>query len=113
MNKAVLKEKAEDVLRHDLLPGERITASSVVACDPSRWAAALLLPVALALIVAGLANWLGSVSATPVVALALPVLGLGIQVLPRPTYVAVTDQRLIRSRMSRLRLPKIVRKSSL
>jgi hypothetical protein len=43
------------------------------------------------------------VSATPVVAVALPVLGLGIQVLPRPMYVAVSDQRLICSRMSRLR----------
>jgi hypothetical protein len=97
------KAKAADVLRHDLLPGERITASSAVASDPSRWAAVLMLPVALALAATGLATWLGSLPATPVVGVALPVLALGFQFLPRRMYIALTDQRLICRRISRLR----------
>jgi hypothetical protein len=82
MNKVLLKEKAEDVLRHDLLSGERITVSSVVASDPSRWAAALLLPVSLALIAAGLANWFGSLPGTSVIAIALPVLDWALRSFP-------------------------------
>jgi hypothetical protein len=35
--------------------------------------------------------------------MALPALGLGVQFLPRPMYVVVTDRRLICSRVSRFR----------
>jgi len=59
--------------------------------------------LAVALTTAGLVSLLGRLSAGPVIAIVLPVLGLGIQLLPRPMYVVVTDRRLICSRMSRLR----------
>jgi hypothetical protein len=105
VNRVTLNRRAEEALRHDLQPGERIAVGSAVASDPSRWGAAALLTVALALTVAGLANLLGLLGplpAGPFIALA-PVLGLGIQFLPRPMYVAVTDRRLICCRLSRLR----------
>jgi hypothetical protein len=41
--------------------------------------------------------------AEPVITIVLPILGLGIQFLPRRMYVAVTNRRLICTRMSRLR----------
>jgi hypothetical protein len=103
VNKVVLRQQAEDGLRHDLQPGERIAAGSAVTSDPSRWGAAVLPVVALALIAASLASLLGPWPASPVVALALPVLGLGVQFLPRPMYLVVTDRRLIGCRVSRLR----------
>ncbi len=86
MNRVTLNRRAEEALRHDLQPGERIAVGSAVASDPSRWGAAALLTVALALTVAGLANLLGLLGplpAGPFIALA-PVLGLGIQFLPPP-----------------------------
>jgi hypothetical protein len=103
VNKVVLRQQAEDGLRQDLQPGERIAAGSAVTSDPSRWGAAVLLVVSLALIAASLASLLGPLPASPVVALALPVLGLGVQFLPRPMYLVVTDRRLIGCRVSRLR----------
>jgi hypothetical protein len=103
VNRVALKRRAEETLRHDLQPGERIAAGSAVTSDPSRWGAAALLVAALALTAAGLASLLGRLPADPVSALALPVLGLGIQFLPRPMYIAVTDRQLICYRLSRLR----------
>lgn len=103
MNRVALKRQAEEALRHDLQPGERIAAGSAVTSSPSRWGAAAMLAVALTVTGAGLASLLGLMTAGPVIALALPVLGLGIQFLPRPMYVAVTDRRLICCRLSRLR----------
>jgi hypothetical protein len=103
VNKVVLRQQAEDGLRHDLQPGEHIAAGSAVTSDPSRWGVAVLLVVALALLAASLLSLLGPWQASPVVAVAVPVLGLGIQFLPRPMYLVVTDRRLIGSRMSRLR----------
>jgi hypothetical protein len=103
VNKVVLRQQAEDGLRQDLQPGERIAAGSAVTSHPSRWGAAVLLVVSLALIAASLASLLGPLPASPVVALALPVLGLGVQFLPRPMYLVVTDRRLIGCRVSRLR----------
>ena len=103
MNRALLKRRAAEALRHDLQPGERIVADSAVTSDPSRWAAAVLLTVAVALTAAGLVSLLSPPAAGPVFAIGLPVLGLGIQFLPRPMYVAVTDRRLICIRVSRLR----------
>ncbi len=89
-------------LRHDLQPGERIAAGLAVTSDPSRWGVAVLLAVALALTAASLVSLLGPLNASPVIVLALPGLGLGMQFLPRPMYVAVTDRRLICIRISRL-----------
>ena len=56
MNRVALNRRAEEALRRDLQPGERIAVGSAVASDPSRWGAAVLLPVALALTAAGLAT---------------------------------------------------------
>lgn len=103
VNKVVLRQQAEDRLRHDLQPGERIAAGSAVTSDPSRWGVGVMLVVALALIAAGLLSLLGPLPASPVVGLAPLVLGLGAQFLPRPMYLVVTDRRLICSRVSRLR----------
>lgn len=103
MNRVALKRQAEEALRHDLQPGERIAVGSAVTSDPSRWAAAALIAAALAEGAAGLASLLGPLSAGPVIVLTLPVLGLGVQFLLRPMYVAVTDRRMICYRLSRLR----------
>ena len=43
MNKVVLRQQAEDRLRHDLQQGERIAAGSAVTSDPSRWGAGVVL----------------------------------------------------------------------
>jgi len=105
VKRVALNRRAEEALSRDLQPGERIAVGSAVASNPSRWGAAVLLPLALALTAAGLANLLGlsgPLPAGPFIALT-PVLGLGIQFLPRPMYVAVTDRRLICCRLSRLR----------
>jgi hypothetical protein len=103
VNKVALRQQAADRLRHDLQQGERIAVGSAVTSDPSRWGAGVVLVVALALIAAGLLSLLGPLPASPVIGLALPVLGLGVQFLPRPVYLVVTDRRLICSRVSRLR----------
>jgi hypothetical protein len=103
MNKVVLEQKAEDELRRDLLPGEQVAVGSIVTSDPSRWGAAVLAAVSLALVVVGLLSWFGPLSGGPFVAAVLPALGLGVQFLPRPMYVAVTDRRLICRRVSRFR----------
>ncbi|HTW03355.1 MAG TPA: hypothetical protein VMF87_23835 [Streptosporangiaceae bacterium] len=102
MNKMVLEQKAEDELRRDLLPGEQVAVGSIVTSDPSRWGAAVLAAVSLALVVVGLLTLLGPLSGGPFMAVAPFALGLGV-FLPRPMYVAVTDRRLICSRMSRFR----------
>jgi hypothetical protein len=103
VNRVALKRQAEEALRHDLQPGERFAVGSAATSDPSRWAVAAFLAVALAEVAAGLASLLGPLSAGPVMVLPLPVLGLGTQFLLRPVYVAVTDRRMICYRVSRLR----------
>jgi hypothetical protein len=103
VNRVALRRRAEEALRDGLQPGERIAAGAAVTSDPSRWGAAALLVAALTVTAAGLASLLGPLPAGPVSALALPVLGLGIQFLPRPMYIAVTDRQLICCRLSRLR----------
>jgi hypothetical protein len=101
-----IRRQAEDALRHELQPGEHIAAGTPAISGPSRWGMAALLAAALALVAAGLVNLLGPQPGLlpdgPVIG-ALPLLGLGIQFLPRPVYVAVTERRLICCRLSRLR----------
>lgn len=103
MNRAVLQRQAAEALRHDLEPGEHIAAGSAVTTDPSRWALTALLTLSVVLTAAGLEGLLGPLQATPVIAVGLPIMALGIQFLPRPMYVTVTNRRLICTRMSRLR----------
>ena len=82
--------------------------------NPSRWGAAAFLALALAMAAGGLAILFGRqpgplTSGPVIIGLALPVLALGIQFLPRPMYVAVTGQRVICYRLPRLRsAPRLV-----
>jgi hypothetical protein len=103
MNTVVLRQKAADEFRRELLPGEQVAVGSMVTSDPSRWSAAVLGMACLALAADGLLSLFGSLPGSPAVAVALPVLGLGFQFLPRPIYVVVTDRRLICTPMSRFR----------
>jgi hypothetical protein len=106
MNRAAVNQRAVEALRHELQPGEHVAASSAVTSHPSRWAAVAFLALALAMAAGGLATLFGRpgpLTGGPVIGLALPVLALGIQFLPRPMYVAVTGQRVICCRLSRLR----------
>jgi len=103
VNRVTLKRRAEEALRDGLRPGEGIVAGSAVTSDPSRWGTAALVVAALAVTAGGLASLLGPLPAGPLSALAVPVLFLGIQFLPRPMYIAVTDRQLICCRLSRLR----------
>jgi hypothetical protein len=103
VDRLALKWRAEEALRDGLQPGERIAAGSAVTSDPSRWGAAALLAAAVAVTAAALASLLGPLPAGPACVLAVPVLGLGIQFLPRPMYIAVTGRQLIGCRLSRLR----------
>jgi hypothetical protein len=103
MNRAVLQRQAAEALRHDLQPGEHIVADSAVTADPSRWALTAMLTLSVVLTAAGLEGLLGPLQATPVIAVGLPIMALGIPFLPRPMYVAVTNRRLICTRTFRLR----------
>jgi hypothetical protein len=108
VNRAAVNRRAEEALRHELQPGEHVAASAAVTSNPSRWGAAAFLALALAMAAGGLAILFGRqpgplTSGPVVIGLALPVLALGIQFLPRPMYIAVTGQRVICCRLSRLR----------
>jgi hypothetical protein len=104
VNRVARERQAEEALGCDLLPGERIANGSLVTSGLSRWGSAALLAVWLVLAAAGLEGLLGPLQAGPVTALAsLSSLGLGVWVLYRPMYAAVTDRRLICCRLSRLR----------
>jgi len=94
-------ERALDELRRDLLPGEQVVAGLTVTSSPTRWGAAVLGVLSLAFAAAGLLMMFGPLSPSPLMAAGLPLLGLGVQFLPRPMYVAVTDQRLLCSRKPR------------
>jgi hypothetical protein len=96
-------EPVLDELRRDLLPGEQIVVGSMVTSDASRWSAAVVGAFSLGLVAIGLLTLLGPVSPGPLMAAALPAVGLGFRFLPRPMYVVVTNQRLICNRMSRFR----------
>jgi hypothetical protein len=93
-------------LQAELEPGEHIVADMAATSDPSLWYLALL-PVALAMVAAGLADLFGSQPVPradrALSALAALILGLAIQFAGRPVYVAVTDRRLVCRRMSRVR----------
>jgi hypothetical protein len=103
VNRAAVKRRAEEALRRELQPGEHVVAGAAGTCDPSRWGTAALLAAALALAAAGLVSFIGPQPGLLSGGLALPLLILGIQFLPRSMYVAVTDRRLICCRLSRLR----------
>jgi hypothetical protein len=103
MSKAAVRQRAEDVLRRHLQPGEHVAVSAAVTSDPPRSGVVILLIVAVALTAAGVAIMLGPLPGGPVMLPVLPVLVMGIEFLPSPVYVAVTDRRQICCRLSRLR----------
>jgi hypothetical protein len=107
VNRAAVKRRAEEAFSRELQPGEHVVAGAAGTSGPSRWGTAVLLAAALALAAAGLVSFIGPqpglLSGPLPGGLALPLLILGIQFLPRPMYVAVTDRRLICCRLSRLR----------
>jgi hypothetical protein len=95
--------RAGQALGRELRPGEQVAASAGMMSDPSRWAVAVFLVPVLVLLAAGLASFTGAGYGPVAAGLGLCLLGLGIEFLPRPMVVAVTSQRLLCWRLSRLR----------
>jgi len=91
------------VLRHELQTGEHVASSAEVTSDPSRWAVAAFLTLAIAVTAVGLVSLFGPLPGPPAGGFAAPLVPLGILFLPRPMFVVVTSQRLICLRLSRFR----------
>jgi hypothetical protein len=106
VRRTAIKRQAEEAIRPVLHPGERTRAGAAVACGPSRWKGAWLSAVALALVAEGLLGIFGpqpsllSAGLLAAVGAGLPLLAL--LFASRPMYIAVSDQRLIGLRLSRL-----------
>lgn len=106
VRRTAIKRQAEDAIRPMLQPGEWTRAGAAVACGPSRWDGVWVAAVALALIAEGLVSLFGpqpnllSGSLLAAVGVGFPLLAAGLA--PRPMYIAVSDQRLIGLRLSRL-----------
>ena len=104
--RAAIKRQAEDAMRPVLQPGERVLAGAAVACGTSWWQGAWIGAVGLALVAEGLAGLFGpqptllSGSLPAAVGVGFPLLAAGLAY--RPMYVAVSEQRLIGWRLSRL-----------
>lgn len=103
MGKTAVSRQAEEVLRRELQPGEHVASSAEVTSDPSRWAVAAFLALAIAVTAVGLASLFGPLPGLQAVGSAAPLLPLSILFLPRPMFVVVTSQRLICMRLSRFR----------
>jgi hypothetical protein len=99
---AVIRRAAE-ALGRELQAGEHVAGSAVMTSDPSRWAVVVFLAPVAALLAAGLASFAGAGYGPVAAGLGVCLLGLGIEFLPRPMVVAVTSQRLLCWRLSRLR----------
>jgi hypothetical protein len=59
VNRAAVKRRAEERLRDELQPGERVAVGAAVTSGPSRWGVAAFLTLALAMAAAGLAILFG------------------------------------------------------
>lgn len=94
---------AEEVLWHELQPGEHIVSSVAVTSNPSRWVTAVFLALAAGQLVVGLIIIFGPGTDAGTAGLLSPLLPLGVVFLRRPVLLAVTSQRLICLRLSRLR----------
>jgi hypothetical protein len=103
VGRTAVSRQAEEVLRHELQTGEHVAGSAEVTSDPSRWAAAAFLALAIAVTAVGLVSLFGLLPGPPAGGFAAPLLPLGILFLPRPMFVVVTNQRLIGLRLSRFR----------
>ncbi len=104
--RAAIKRQAEDAMRPVLQPGERILAGAAVACGTSWWQGAWIGAVALALIAEGLVGFFGPqpslLRGTLLAGVAAGFPVLAGYLACRPMYVAVSEQRLIGWRLSRL-----------
>jgi hypothetical protein len=106
IRRTAIKQQAEDAIRPMLHPGERTRAGAAVACGPTRWGSLWVAAVVLALIAEGLVSIFGpqsnvlSGSLPAAVGVGFPLLAIGMA--SRPMYIAVSDQRLIGLRLSRL-----------
>lgn len=98
----VPRARASEALRPQLQPGEQMTASAAVLSAPPGWAVAGLLLVCLAEVAAAVLGFLGLVPSWLPGTLSVPMLA-GLVLLPRRLLVAVTGQRLLCWRLSRLR----------
>jgi hypothetical protein len=100
-----IRQQAEDAVRRELEPGERILAGAAVASGPSRWNGAWVIAVSLALVAEALVGLFGpapsllSGGLVAVIAVGLPLLAMYLAC--RPMYIAVSDTRLIGLRLSR------------
>ena len=102
VGRTAVRRRAEEVLRDELQPGEYVASSAEVTSDPSRWALAAFLALAIAQVALGLVSIFGPLPNSPAGGIAAP-LCLGIVFLPRPMFMMVTSQRLICLRLSRFR----------
>ncbi len=106
VRRMAIKRQAEDAIQPMLQPGERILAGSAVACGPSRSSGAWVPALGLALVAEALVGIFGPQPSLLSVGL-LAAIGAGFPILAvhfayRPMYIAVSDQRLIGLRLSRL-----------
>jgi hypothetical protein len=95
--------RAGEALGGELQAGEHVAGSAVMMSDPSGWAVVVFVAPVVALLAAGLASFTGAGYGPVAAGLGACLLGLGIEFLPRPMVVAVTSQRLLCWRWSRLR----------
>jgi len=106
VRRTAIKRQAEDAIRPMLQPGERTRAGAAVACGPSRSSGAWVCAVAIALVAEGLVGIFGPQPSLLSGGL-LAAIGAGFPILAvhfayRPMYIAVSDQRLIGLRLTRL-----------
>jgi hypothetical protein len=99
---SAVSRQAEEALRHELQPDEYVASSAEVKSDPSRWAVAAFLTLAIAQVAAGLVSLFGPLPGAPAAGFTFP-LALGVLFLSRPMFVVATSQRLICLRLSRFR----------
>ena len=101
-----IKRQAENAIRPVLRPGERTRAGAAVACGPSRLRGAWVSAVTLALVAEAAVGIFGPQPSLLSDGL-LAAIGAGLPLLAvhlafQPMYIAVSDQRLIGLRLSRL-----------
>src|ERR1700730_18354857 len=106
VRRMAIKRQAENAIQPMLQPGERILAGSAVACGPSPSSGAWVPALVLALFAEALVRILGPQPSLLSVGL-LAAIGAGFPILAvylawRPMFVAVSDQRLIGLRLSRV-----------
>jgi hypothetical protein len=103
VGRTAVSRQAEEVLRHELQTGEHVASSAEVTSDPSRWAVAAFLALAIAVTAVGLVSLFGPLPGPSAGGIPAPLLVVGILFLRRPMFVVVTNKRLICLRLSRFR----------